>query len=205
MTIASSSETISSATTTICNLSESNIVSLSEMEYYVTGTTGTITASLSSPKIATINNNCAEININPITEATLHYRLKSKTDKLSNWVSQSNIAEYILIGEVYNWLLYEDGSAANLDSVNIGSWINNQTSVKNKVSGIVNSEEGSTVRNKYNNDSDAYTKILYRGILGRDASSTDLSSWNSTSNDDKVNAILNSDEFSNILTTWGLS
>ena len=186
--------TSSSATARICNLGSDTGNGLKTM-YYRTSCT-------SSWSSASISGGCATISISTCRSGTLYYYLSDGRNN-SSTIGVGNIGKYLIIGMVYNQILYRGASNNNNE---VGHHVNLSGSLLSIMTGIANGSESHSTNNGQNNTT--FVRRLYYGLLGRGADSGGLNNWvnilnSGTSRDNVVNSLANSSEAAQIRSAWG--
>ena len=202
------SATSTTGTTTIGNLGSSCTNGLQTLEYYTTCSAGPSTSSLDSPKTATITSNQATISINACSGTVLHYRVKDINGNASSWNSVSKFGANLIYGQEYNhflWARNQSTAAYNSDD-HVGYHVLNTTT---DVSSRVLNDIGSVaISNNSSATNTEFVEYIYKGILGREADPSGLSSWVSNLNgggtrNNVLKSFVNSTEALEIYAAWG--
>ena len=180
--------TASGATTTICGLGSS----AKSLKYSTVNDT---------EKTASVSSGCATISISASPSQQLKYEIVN-SDGSSTTNTVGHIGKYLLIAQMYNYMLHVNPASVN-DS-NVGGWVNACSSIASCIASI-----GNTAINQTMSDSnETYVKNLYKSVLGRDADSGGLSAWvnavgTGAGRDQVLQGFIGSEEAVKIYRAWG--
>ena len=177
-----------SATTTVCNLGKSY-------------TNFVYSTSKDKEKTVKISNGCATISMTSGTGQYLKYKLTS-SKAMTETRTVTNVGKYLIYAQVYNKFLYV-GNAASNNALNLGGWVSKNGNVSTYVSSIGTVAVNNSVR-KNNTD---FVRMVYRGILGREADAGGLKTWENflkkNSRYEVLKRFIQSQEAKNIYSAWG--
>lgn len=178
------------ATTKICGLP----IQDGKMEYYT---------ECNGIKTVSVENGCANISLNSCNKKqTLNYYLRNESIEIP-WDSISNIGEYLLFAEVYNRWLHPE-----LPAYNAADHLGFHISKCDILSSYVKILGEIAIQNNIQDSNLMFIEKLYKAILGRDASISEIEIWvnelnNGTSRISVLDSFIAASEAKEIYSSWG--
>ena len=147
---------------TICGLGSDTGSGLKQIEYYFSCNT--------THKTATISGDCATITpSSPCSGAVFYYRIRDDRNWTA-WKNTGNFGAYFLLARIYNKLLTYNPASNNAS--NITFHVNR---INGNLAGRLTEIGNAALNNSTSVSNEEIVKRFYRGILGREPSSSEVS------------------------------